>query len=145
MRLNVQNEKVFDRLALSFAGVIRIMLCVLLLITVAALALGITKAGIDMYQSVDKPLESILQSVLLDVVFIVALLEITITIIGYLDDGRVHVRYIIDTVLIIMLNEIVTMWFKHPKLEYAIGLSIIVLSLVAARIGVIKFTPNKDD
>ncbi|MBC7581728.1 phosphate-starvation-inducible PsiE family protein [Aeromicrobium sp.] len=145
MKLTVHNEKVFDHLALSFAGVVRVMLSVLLVITITALGIGIVKSGIDLFNSVNRPLETILQAMLLDVVFIVALLEITMTIIGYLDDGRVHVRYIIDTILIIMLNEIVTMWFKHPKLEYAISLSVIVVSLSLARIAVIKFPPRKND
>jgi len=82
---------------------------------------------------------------LLDTVFIVALVEIAITVLGYLKDGRVHVRYIVDTILIIMLNEIVTLWFTHPKLQDMIGISIIVLTLALIRVSVTKFAPKDMD
>ncbi len=82
---------------------------------------------------------------LLDVVFIVALLEITITILGYLKEGRVHVRYIVDTVLIIMLNEIVSMWFKEPKLTYSVSLAVMVATLAAVRITVTRYAPKEGD
>jgi len=117
-----------------FATLIKGVLTLLLAVAMAALAIGMVKAGLDLFHSIHKPLETILQQVLLDTVFIVALVEIMITVISYLDDGKVHVRYIVDTILIIMLNEIVSMWFKHPELKDAIGLSIIVATLAAIRV-----------
>jgi hypothetical protein len=44
-----------------------------------------------------------------------------------------------------MLNEIVSMWFRHPKLENAISLSVIIVALAAVRISVTKFSPKHDD
>jgi hypothetical protein len=41
-----------------------------------------------------------------------------------------------------MLNEFVVVWFDHPTLEKMIGLSIIVVVLVIARISVIRFSPS---
>ncbi|HWT55988.1 MAG TPA: phosphate-starvation-inducible PsiE family protein [Candidatus Microsaccharimonas sp.] len=134
MRLNAHREDTFDGLAVWFATAIKAILTLLLVITTVALCIGMVKAGLDVYHSIHKPLETILQEVLLDTVFIVALVEIMMTVIAYLDDGKVHVRYIVDTILIIMLNEIVSMWFKHPELTNAIALSIIVATLGAIRI-----------
>jgi uncharacterized membrane protein (DUF373 family) len=145
MKLIVTHQKLFEHLTVWFATTIRLILNLLLLIAVAALVIGIAKAGIDLVHSINKPLNIILQDVLLDTVFILAIVEVTITLLGYLKDGRVHVRYIVDTILIIMLNEIVSMWFRHPKLEYAIGLSLIVVALALVRIAVTKFAPRGDD
>jgi uncharacterized membrane protein (DUF373 family) len=145
VKLIVVHEEFFERLTVWYATGIRLALNLLLVITILALMVGIVKSGVDLFHSLREPLDTILQNVLLDVVFIVALVEITITILGYLKDGRVHVRYIVDTVLIIMLNEIVSMWFKHPRLENAISLSIIVAVLALVRISVTRFAPNHTD
>jgi uncharacterized membrane protein (DUF373 family) len=145
MKLIVTHERLFTRLSVWFATCVRLVLNLLLAITLAALVVGIGKAGIDLFHAINKPLQTILQDVLLDTVFILALIEIIITLLGYLKDGRVHVRYIVDTVLIIMLNEMVSMWFRHPELTEAIGLSVIVLTLAIVRIGVTKFSPKTGD
>jgi uncharacterized membrane protein (DUF373 family) len=146
MKLIVKHQKLFERLTVSYATGIRLVLNLLLVIIVCALIVGIIKAAIDLAGSLHNPLEAILQSVLLDVVFILALVEVTITVLGYLKDGRVHVRYIVDTVLIIMLNEIVSMWLKHDMpLQQAIGLSILLATLAAVRISVVKFAPVNND
>lgn len=140
---NEKHEPIFDRLADWFGLGIRLILNVLIVIVTLALVVGIFKAGSELVHAFNQPLERILQNVLLDAVFILALLEITITILAYLRDGRVEVRYIVDTILIIMLNEIVTMWFKYPSLSNAIALSIIIAVLTAIRICLTKF--NKTD
>ncbi|HSX42506.1 MAG TPA: phosphate-starvation-inducible PsiE family protein [Candidatus Saccharimonadales bacterium] len=145
MKLIVNHENLFERLAIWLSTFIRLALNVLLIVPICALVVGIGKAGIDLFHALRQPLDVILQNVLLDTVFILAVVEITITLLGYLKDGRVHVRYIVDTILIIMLNEIVSMWFRHPKLDNAIGLSIIIVALALVRVSVIRFSPRHDD
>lgn len=140
MELRVRYQKLFDRFTVFFGTAIRFMLNALVVIISLALVVGVVKAGIDLVDLIDKPLETILQSILLDVVFIVALVEITITILGYLKDGAVHVRYIVDTILIIMLNEVVTIWFKGASLDEAIGLALILLALAAVRVTTIRWS-----
>lgn len=143
MELSPKHERYFDRVGLWYATLIRLGLNVLLAITCAALFTGIVKSGIDLYQNLNQPLESILQVVLLDAVFILALTEVAITILGYLKDGYVQVRYIVDTILIIMLNEVISLWFRHPSLAEAGGLAIMILTVLIVRIGVVKLAPFK--
>jgi len=145
MKLLAKNPEMFLKATVIFSTFIRLALNALLVLICIALLVGIYKAGIDLYQSLGKPLETLLQKMLLDTVFIVALVEIAITVLGYLKDGRVHVRYIVDTILIIMLNEIVTLWFTHPKLQDMIGISIIVLTLALIRVSVTRFAPKDMD
>lgn len=139
MRLVAKYPQLFERISVYFSTGIRLLLNILLVIIVVALLIGIYKAGHDLATSLNKPLETILQQILLDTVFIVALLEIGITVLGYLKDGMVHVRYIIDTILIIMLNEVITIWFKGGDLEKSIGISIILLTLGIVRTMVLKY------
>lgn len=142
MKLVVKYPELFEKLGVVFSTIIRLILNVLLIILLIALVVGVYKSGHDLVSSLGEPLETLLQRMLLDVVFILALVEISITVLGYLKDGSVHVRYIVDTILIIMLNEVVSLWFKHPDLQTAIGLSILLLSLGAIRVLVTRFSPK---
>ncbi|HYH75692.1 MAG TPA: phosphate-starvation-inducible PsiE family protein [Candidatus Saccharimonadales bacterium] len=142
MELHTKNPKLFERLSLYYSTVIRFLLNILLVIIIIALVVGVGKAGYDLYHALNEPLEKLLQQMLLDVVFIVALIEITITILGYLKDGKVHVRYIVDTILIIMLNEVVSLWFKKPDLAEAGGIALIIVALALTRITTIKYDPK---
>lgn len=138
----VTHEKFFARLSVWYATAVRIALNLLLVIALLTLFIGILKSAADLFHAIHEPLQTVLQKVLLDTVFILALVEITLTLLGYLKNGRVQVRYIVDTILIIMLNEVVGMWFRHPDLKDAIGISVIILSLAAVRIAVTRFSPG---
>jgi uncharacterized membrane protein (DUF373 family) len=81
---------------------------------------------------------------LLDVDFIIAMVVVENTILGYRQDGRVHVRYIVDTVLIILLNEVVSAWFMHPTIERIGSLAIIIITLAIVRITVTRWAPSYD-
>jgi len=141
MKLITKYPKLFTSITIYFSTFIRFLLNILIVVICAALVIGVFKSGYDLVTSLHKPLESLLQQMLLDIVFIVALVEITITILGYLKDGSVHVRYIVDTILIIMLNEIVSLWFKKPTLSQAGGIALIIATLALVRISVVKFAP----
>lgn len=144
VKLLPRYETLFLRITEFFSTFIKFILNALLILLCLALIVGVVKAGYDLFSSLNKPLEVILQRMLLDTVFIVALLEISITILGYLKDGRVHVRYIVDTILVIMLNEIVALWFRHPSLQDMIGISVIVATLAGIRVAVTRFAPKND-
>lgn len=142
MELRVRYQKLFDQIAIFFGTAIRLMLNALVVIISVALVAGVIKSGIDLFDSLHKPLETILQQVLLDVVFIIALVEITTTILGYLKDGYVQVRYIVDTILIIMLNEVVSLWFRHASLQEAVSISVIIGTLALVRVTTIRIAPE---
>lgn len=142
VKLAVKYPGAFFRVSVYFSTAIRIVLNLLLIIAVVALAVGVYKCGYDLISSIHKPLEIILQQILLDVVFIFAIVEVSNTILGYLQDGRVHLRYIVDTVLIIMLNEVVSAWFTHPTFERFGSLAIIITVLAMVRIAVTRLAPG---
>ena len=58
---------------------------------------------------------------------ILALLEVFMTVLSYFEEGRVKVTYIIDTVLVVILTEVMVFWFK--EIEYT--RIIMVIALVA--------------
>lgn len=141
MRLHVKFPKLFSAISVYIGTFIRIIINVLLILICIALVFGVFKAGYDLFTNIGTPVDKLLPQLLVDTVFIVALVEISLLLMAYLKEGYVHVRYIVDTILIIMLNEFVIVWFDHPTLEKMLGLSIIVAVLVVARISVIRFSP----
>lgn len=141
MRLHVKFPKLFSAISVYIGTFIRIIINVLLILICIALVFGVFKAGYDLFTNIGTPVDKLLPQLLVDTVFIVALVEISLLLMAYLKEGYVHVRYIVDTILIIMLNEFVIVWFDHPTLEKMIGLSLIVTVLVVARISVIRFSP----
>lgn len=142
MRLHVKFPKLFSAISIYIGTFIRLIINILLVLICFALVFGVSKAGYDLFTNIGTPVDKLLPQLLVDTVFIVALVEISLLLISYLKEGYVHVRYIVDTILIIMLNEFVVVWFDHPTLEKMIGLSIIVAVLVLARISVIRFSPS---
>ncbi|HSH55368.1 MAG TPA: phosphate-starvation-inducible PsiE family protein [Candidatus Limnocylindrales bacterium] len=145
MHLFTKFNRSFTELAVYTGTIIRLLLHLLMLVILVALAIGVYKSGHDLWMNINKPLEVLLQNILVDIVFIVALVEIAITILGYLKDGKVHVRYIVDTILIIMLNEIVGLWFTKPKPAEAATVTGIVLALAVVRVMVTRLAPRDEN
>lgn len=145
MHIFTKAHGIFEELAVYTGTVIRILLNLLLLVITAALAIGVYKTGYDLYASIQKPLDVLLQNMLVDIVFIVALVELAITVLGYLKDGKVHVRYIVDTILIIMLNEIVGLWLTKPDPGQAATLGGLVLVLTVVRLMVTRLAPRDEN
>lgn len=141
MKLQSKKPGIFVESSKYVATVIRIGINALLIIILCALAYGIFKAGYDLFSGIGQPVEKLLPEILIDTVFIVALVEISLLLLGYLKDGHVHVRFIVDTILIIMLNEFVVLWFDEPDLWKMLTLCAVTATLVATRVFVTKFAP----
>ena len=142
MKLPTNSPAHFSKISNYIGTFIRLIINLLLILMCVALVYGVCKAGYDLIVNIGAPVEKLLPQLLVDTVFIVALVEISLLLISYLKEGYVHVRYIVDTILIIMLNEFVVVWFDHPSTEKVIGLSAIVAVLILARISVLRFSPS---
>ena len=87
-------------------------------------------------------IEHALRMVIIDVLTILAVLEMFITVLAYFSEGRVKVTYIIDTVIVVMLTEVMACWFKEFNL-YKMGMiTLLVLALCIMRIFTVKYSPS---
>lgn len=121
---------------------IRLLLHILLIVIVVVLGVAIFKSARDSIRAVHESLEIILQNLLLDVVTILAVVEIATIVTSYLKDGHVHIRYIIDTVLVIMANEFVVIWFHKPWITDITSLCLIVITLAFVRVLITRYLPD---
>lgn len=78
----------------------------------------------------------------MDVVLVLAVVEIYKTTFTYFSEGRVRVTYIVDTVLVVMLAEVISTWFSHQNLKDLVVLVCVLFSLILIRILAIRFHPK---
>ena len=142
MKLQSKKQETFAESSRYISTAIRILISLLLVLIVLAMAFGVFKVGYDFFIHIRDSVDKLLPQILVDTVFIVALVEISLLLVGYLRDGHVHVRYIVDTILIIMLNEFVVLWFDKPDTLMLLTLCGITATLVAARVFVTRFSPR---
>lgn len=133
---------VLSRSLLSKA--IAILLRLLILVILVGFFGGILKTFWDLKLLLNHSVEESLRQLLLNVITLLAVVEVIKTALSYLSDGRVRVTFIVDTVLIVMLNEIISSWFKGVSFQTWASLLIIILMLIIVRIFAIRFSPDTD-
>ena len=83
------------------------------------------------------------KTILIDMLIVLALVEILRTALAYLSEGRVKVTYIIDTVLVVVITEIMGFWYREVEIA-RVGLAIaVVVALMGVRIMAIRFSPKR--
>jgi uncharacterized membrane protein (DUF373 family) len=117
---------------------LRILIGVILL----AFLGGIIKTFFDLQLLITQSVGAALRQILLDVLTLLAVVEVLKTANGYLADGRVRVTFIVDTVLIVMLNEVISVWFKGTNIIAEAPLLLILLTLIIVRVLAIHWSPD---
>lgn len=117
-----------------------------LLVVVALIGFfgGIVKTLIGLQLLFDHNVEEAMRELLLNVITLLAVVEVIRTVMSYLSEGRVKVTFIVDTVLIVMLNEVISLWFKGPTFTSIGILVIIIITLIFVRLLAIRFSPDGD-
>lgn len=88
---------------------------------------------------------NVLKSLIVNSLLVLALLEISRTVVAYFTLGRVKVTFIVDTVLAVFLSEAVVTWFSGESILRAIELLLILLVLMILRIVAIQYQPSRRD
>lgn len=85
---------------------------------------------------------SMAEQVIIKTLIMLALLEVIRTLQAYLKLGRVRVTFILDTALVVLIGELIGLWFKEYAPEKVLlGLGVIV-TLVVLRIVTARFSPE---
>ena len=83
------------------------------------------------------------KTILVDMLTVLALVEVLRTALAYFSEGRVKVTYIIDTVIVTVLTEVMAFWYKEMEWEEIAMVIALVLSLACVRIIAVRFSPRK--
>jgi uncharacterized membrane protein (DUF373 family) len=91
-----------------------------------------------------KPFHEAFRTILIDILTVLAIMEILRTALAYYSYGRVKVTYIIDAVLVTTLTEILAFWYRDIEWEKLFMALALVLSLALVRIIAIRFSPLRE-
>ena len=120
---------------------IRLVLSMLILTILTALAGGVLMTFADIGLIFHRPMEEALRQVIIDTLILLAVVEVFKTTLTYFSEGRVKVTFIVDTILVVMLTEVISEWFKGEDILHMAALGAILLVLGAMRIIAVRCSP----
>src|SRR6185503_769017 len=106
------------------------------------LAGGVVKTFLDLRLLFSADVEVALRQVVVDTLTLLAVVEVLKTTLAYCSDGRVRVTFIIDTVLVVMLRELISRWFTAGEWYQFATLGGILPTLRLLSIGAVRYSPT---
>ena len=89
-------------------GVLSLVIMTLL----TALTGGALKTLWEIRVLIDQSADVVLRQVIVNALMLLALVEVFKTTVTYFREGRVKVTFIVDTILVVMLTEVISQWFR---------------------------------
>ena len=77
----------------------------------------------------------------MDTLILFAVVEVFKTTLTYFSEGRVKVTFIVDTILVVMLTEVISQWFKGVGWPELALLGAILLTLGVLRVLAVRCSP----
>lgn len=121
----------------------RVLLSLLIVVILLAILAGVMYSLYDTRLLLKVYFLDACKTILIDILTVLALIEVLRTALAYFSEGRVKVTYIIDTVIVTLLTEIMAFWFKEMEWEHVAMVIALVLSLAIVRIIAVRFSPPK--
>jgi uncharacterized membrane protein (DUF373 family) len=119
----------------SLTGLAIIALC-------AWMGAGVIVLVLDLRLALTSGWAGVAERAIIDTLIMLALLEVIRTLQSYLKLGRVRVTFILDTALVVLIGELMGLWFREYAPEKVLlGLGVIV-ALVGLRIVTARFSPE---
>lgn len=136
-------EEVIDlKLSRFFEGSARALLSLLIGAILLAILAGIIYTFYDLRLIFSTEFHTAFKAILVDVLTVLAIVEILRTALAYFTEGRVKVTYIIDTVMVTVLTEIMAFWYKEMDWQKLAMVIILVLSLALVRVIAVRYSPR---
>ena len=121
----------------------RVMLSLLIVAILATVLAGIVWTFYDLRLVFRQEIQGAIRTLLVDMLTVLAVVEVLRTALAYFTEGRVKVTYIIDTVMVTVLTEVMAFWYKEMEWEEIAMVIALVISLAFIRIIAVRFSPRK--
>ncbi len=135
----------FSNMTTIWARGTKVVLSLLILTLLAALTGGVVKILAELYLLLSEPLEVAFRKIIVNTLLLLAIVEVLKTTVTYFSEGRVKVTFIVDTILVVMLTEVISQWFKDAAITRWLTLGGILLALAIIRIVAVQWSPTKSD
>ena len=137
----VQGLAAWDAMRLWEAGT-KLVLSLLIVTILLALAGGAVRTFLDLRLLWLLDAEVALRRLLVNALTLLAIVEVLKTTLTYWSEGRVRVTYIVDTVLVVMLTEVISRWFSGGDWRQFATLGAVLLTLGLTRIVAVRYSPT---
>jgi uncharacterized membrane protein (DUF373 family) len=124
---------------------IKAVLSLMILTILIALTGGVIKTFLDIRLLFDAAVEVGLRQIIVDTLILLAVVEVFKTALTYFSEGRVKVTFIVDTILVVMLTEIISLWFKEADQIKLLSLGAILLTLGVVRVVAVRCSPAQGE
>jgi len=118
-------------------------LSLLIVAILMAILAGIGCTFYDLRLVFQQSFHSAFKTILVDMLMVLAIVEVLRTALAYFTEGRVKVTYIIDTVIVTVLTEVMAFWYKDMEWQKVAMIISLVLSLACIRIIAVRFSPRR--
>ena len=106
------------------------------------MASGFINLLLNLYYSLPNNWTHGAESMIKDTVIILASFELIRVFQSYLLIGRVKVTFIIDVALVVLIGELISLWYAEYKISEVLLSVFVITSLIALRIITTKFSPD---
>ena len=137
-----RDETIDPKITRFFERTARALLCLLIVAIMAAILAGTAYTLYDLRLVFQKDFHGAFRTILIDMLTVLAIVEILRTALAYFSEGRVKVTYIIDTVMVTIMTEILAFWYQEVAWQKLAMVIILIVSLAFVRIIAVRFSPR---
>lgn len=138
-----REEAIDLKITRFFESSARVLLSLLIVAILLAILAGIGCTVYDLRLVLGGDFHSAFKTVLVDMLTVLAIVEVLRTALAYFTEGRVKVTYIIDTVIVTVLTEVMAFWYRDMEWQEVAMVIALVLSLALIRIIAVRFSPRR--
>ncbi|MET0029464.1 MAG: phosphate-starvation-inducible PsiE family protein [Candidatus Thiodiazotropha sp.] len=127
----------------TYRKVLQLLIAAIMAILSLWIASGAALLLVSLYQGLlEGHWHQVTEEMIIKVVMLLATLELIRTLQSYLEIGRVKVTFILDAALVVLIGELISLWYREYTLhEVVLSLTVIVV-LTVLRITTVKFSPE---
>lgn len=119
----------------------QVVLSLLIVTILVGLAGGVLKTFIGLRLLLTADIDLGLRHLIVNTLMLLAVVEVLKTTLAYFSEGRVRVTFIVDTVLVVMLTEVISQWFTGGDWQRLGILALILITLGLIRVVAVRFSP----
>ena len=138
-----REETIDLKITRFFESSARVLLSLLIFVIMLAILAGIGCTFYDLRLVLSGDFHAAFKSILVDMLTVLAVVEVLRTALAYFTEGRVKVTYIIDTVIVTVLTEVMAFWYRDKDWQEVAMVIALVVSLACIRIIAVRFSPKK--
>ena len=138
-----REEAIDLKITRFFEGSARVLLSLLIFVIMLAILAGICCTFYDLRLVLSGDFQAAFKTILVDMLTVLAVVEVLRTALAYFTEGRVKVTYIIDTVIVTVLTEVMAFWYRDKDWQEVAMVIALVVSLACIRIIAVRFSPKR--